>query len=158
MWLIALLAVLGGCATLNPITPRTPAQTAQERAQEIEPILETAGFQSLLASTTEQKNRLKALPSLKLGYYADRHGGANYWLADPDYCGCLFHGDEAAYQRYELLKKDNRTAELDREAMRARRYQQPPWMGPWGPLGFGPGAGFGFGPGTGLSGGFGFSL
>jgi hypothetical protein len=121
-------------------------------------MLDTAGFQSLLASNPEQKNRLKALPAMKLGYYLDQHGAANYWLADPDYCGCLFHGDEAAYQRYQLLQKDNQTAENDRRALLAQRYQQQPPLGLWAPPGFGPGVGFSFGPGMGAIGGFGFSL
>jgi hypothetical protein len=120
-------------------------------------MLDTAGFQSLPASSPEQKKRLKALPPMKLGYYLDQHGAANYWLADPDYCGCLLHGDQAAYDRFQLLKKDNQTAENDRQALQAQRYQQP--FGRWGPPGgLGPGMGFGFGPGTGFGGGFGFSL
>jgi hypothetical protein len=154
-WLVALLAVLCGCTAVNPMTAQSLPQTAQEQAREIEPMLDTAGFQSLHASNPEQENRLKALPAMKLGYYLDQHGAANYWLADPDYCGCLFHGDEAAYERYRLLKKDNQTAENDRQALQAQRHQP---FGPWGPSGFGPGVGFGFGPGIGFGGGFGFSL
>jgi len=156
IWLGALLAVIGGCTAVNPMTAQSLPETAQEQAQEIEPMLDTAGFQSLIASSPEQKNRLKALPSMKLGFYLDQHGAANYWLADPDYCGCLLHGDQTAYERYRVLKKDNQTAENDRRALQAQRYQQP--FGPWGPPGFGPGVGFGFGPGTGFGGGFGFSL
>lgn len=120
-------------------------------------MLDTAGFQSLPASSPKQKNRLRALPSMKLGYYLDQRGAANYWVADPDYCGCLFHGDEAAYERFQLLQKDNQTAQNDRQALQAQRYQQP--FGPWGPPGgFGPGVGFSFGQGMGFGGGFGFSL
>jgi hypothetical protein len=155
-WLSALMALVCSCSAINPIIASSSPQTAQEQAQEIEPMLDTAGFQSLPASSPEQKNRLKALPSMKLGYYLDQHGAANYWLADPDYCGCLFHGDEAAYERYQLLQKDNQTAKNDRQALQAQRYQQP--FGPWGPPGFGPGMGFSFGPGTGFVSGFGFSL
>ena len=121
-------------------------------------MLDTAGFKSLHISNPAQKNRLKALPAMKLGYYLDQHGAANYWLADPDHCGCLFHGDEAAYQRYQVLQKDNQTAENDRQALRAQQYRQP--LGPWGsPPGWGPGIGLSFGPGSGFGvGGFGFSL
>jgi hypothetical protein len=156
-WLSGLLVLLGGCAAVNPMTTSRVPQTAQEQADEIEPMLDTAGFQSLVASSSQQKDRLKALPSMKLGYYVDQHGATNYWLADPEYCGCLFHGDEAAYQRYQLLRKDNQTAENDRQALQAQRYRQP--FGPWGPPGgFGPGMGFSFGPGVGIGGGFGFSL
>ncbi len=157
IWLSAFFAVICGCTAVNPMMAQTRPQTAQEQAQEIEPMLGTAGFQTLSASSPEQKNRLKALPSMKLGYYLDQHGAANYWLADPDYCGCLFRGDEAAYKRFQLLQKDNLTAENDRRALQAQRYQSFP-PAPWGPPGFGPGMGFGFGPGTGFVGGFGFSL
>jgi len=151
-----LLALICGCTAVNPTVTQSSPQTAYEQALEIEHMLDTAGFQSLPASNPEQKNRLKALPSMKLGYYLDQHGAANYWLADPDYCGCVFHGDEAAYERYQLLQKDNQTAENDRRALQAQRYQQP--SGPWAPPGYGPGVGFSFGPGTGFVGGFGFSL
>jgi hypothetical protein len=167
IWLSVLLVVICGCAAVNPMIMQTPPQTAQERAQEIEPMLATAGFQSLFPSNPEQKNRLKALPSMKIGYYLDQHGAANYWLADPDSCGCLFHGDAAAYERYLMLQKDAQTAQIDRQAMQAQHYPPPIGpFGPWGPPGFGPGAGFGFGPGvgfgfgsgTGFGSGFGFSL
>jgi hypothetical protein len=151
--LSTLLLALCGCTALNPVAPQRLPSSPREQAQEIEPMLDTAGFQSLIASSPQQKNRLRALPSLKLGYYLDQHGATNYWLADPDYCGCLFHGDQAAYQRYQLLKKDNQTAEIDRQALQAQRYQP---FGPAGPPG--PGIGFGFGPGTGFVGSFGFSL
>ncbi len=155
IWLSMFLAAIYGCAAVNPMIGQAPPQTVQEQAQEIEPMLATAGFQSLFPSNSEQKNRLKALPSMKMGYYRDQHGVANYWLADPDYCGCLFHGDEAAYERFQLLQKDNQTAINDRQALEAQRYSRP--FSP-GPPGFGPGMGFGFGPGTGFIGGFGFSL
>jgi hypothetical protein len=98
------------------------------------------------------------LPPLKLGSYIDKHGAANYWMADAEFCGCLFHGDELAYQRYRQLQKDSEGAQRDRSAMMAQRYRQSqPFGGPFG--GFGPGAGFGMGPGIGFGGGgFGFSL
>ena len=157
IWPGIVLALLCGCSAVNTMSPPNLPQTPEQEAQEIEPMLDTAGFQSLPASSPEQKNRLRALPSMKLGYYMDKHGAANYWLADPDFCACLFHGDQAAYDRFRLLRKDNQTAENDRRALQAQRYQQP--FGGWGPPGaFGPGVGFGFGPGLGFGGGFGFSL
>src|SRR5205807_4128975 len=96
---IVLAMGLAGCATVAPFAPQTPIQGTEEQAQEIEPMLETAGFQSLPAVSAEQKDRLRALPALKLGYYVDGRGSANYWMADPEFCGCLYHGDETAYQR-----------------------------------------------------------
>lgn len=130
---------------MNPLEPKTP----QQKAQDIEPMLQAAGFQPLTATTADQKSRLKALPALKLDYYVDKNGAANYWLADPDFCGCLFHGNEADYQRYENIKLQNEVAERDRQAVEAQQQQMM-----MGPPGFGPG--FGFGPGIGFgSGGFG---
>jgi hypothetical protein len=156
-WVSVLFALLCGCTAINPMTASMPQQNQRERARELESMLDTAGFVPLTASSPEQKDRLRALPPMELGYYLDHQGAANYWLADPDYCGCLFHGDEASYERFQVLQKDNQTAENDRQALQAQRYQQP--LGPWGPSGgFGPGAGFSFGPAIGVGGGFGFSL
>jgi len=112
--------------------------------------LEAAGFSQLPATTADQDARLKTLPALKLGYYDDQNGAKHYWLADPDFCKCLFHGDEASYQRFENIKLENQVAERDRHAVEMQQQQQQMMMGP---PGFGP-PGIGFGGG---SGGFGFS-
>lgn len=152
---IALFAALvcSACSGINPLDQQTP----QERVQAIEPALQAAGFKELPATTPEQIQKLKALPQLKLGYYVDGSGNSNYWLADADNCRCLFHGDEAARQRYETIKLENEVAARNREEEEARQRQMmmmgPPGFGPPG-LGFGsPGMGFGFG-----GGGFGLSF
>jgi hypothetical protein len=78
-------------------------------------------------------------------------------MADSDYCKCLFHGDEAAYQRYENIQLENQIAERDRRAVEMQQQQQQQMM--MGPPGFGP-PGMGFG-GSGFSfggGGFGLSF
>jgi len=137
------------CSGMNPLAEQSPA----ERVQAIEPALQAAGFKQLSASTPEQIQKLKTLPQLKVGYYVDSSGNANYWLADADNCRCLFHGDEAARQRYETIKLENEVAERDRSEQEARQRQQM-----MGPPGFGPpGMGFGFGGGFG-GGGFGLSF
>lgn len=112
-------------------------------------MLQTAGFDPIVATTPAQTERLKSLPPLKLGYYIDKNGDANYWMADPDYCQCIMHGDEAAYQRYENLKLQNETAERDRRAIEAQQQQPRMMMGP-------PGMGMGFGNGGFGGGGLGF--
>lgn len=122
-------------------------------------MLQAAGFQPLNAVTAEQKSRLDKLPALKLNYYVNKDGAVRYWLADPEFCGCLFYGNEADYQRFANIKLQNEVAERDREAAEAQ--QQQMMMGPpgfFGPgIGFGSGGGFGFGGGFG-GGGFGFSF
>jgi hypothetical protein len=147
--IIAAVFVAAACATTGGNSSR-PKKTEDQRAQEIVPMLQTAGFDPVVATTPAQIERLKSLPPLKLGYYIDQKGDANYWMADPDYCQCIMHGDEAAYQRYENLKLENETAERDRRAVQAlqRRQQQQMMIGP-------PAMGFGFGNGSFSGGGFG---
>jgi uncharacterized membrane protein YgcG len=148
----ALMALLiGACATMGGNTLGL-TQTPEQKAQQVVPMLQSAGFDPVTPTTPNQIAELKSLPPLKLGYYIGKNGDANYWMADPDYCKCIMHGDEAAYQRYENLKLENETAEQDRRAMEAQQ-QQMNMMGP-------PGMGYGFGNGGfgGFGGGgFGFS-
>jgi uncharacterized membrane protein YgcG len=150
------LIVAAGCAASSGsfANPFAVSKTPQQQAQELEPMLEAAGFRELPAATSDQATKLKTLPPLKLGYYDDKNGAKHYWMADPDYCKCLFHGDEAAYQRYENIKLENQVAERDRHAVEMQQQQQmmgPPGFGPPG-MGFG-GGGFSFG-----GGGFGLSF
>jgi hypothetical protein len=98
---ICFVAAAGCAATPGSIAnPFAEAKTPQQQAQDVEPMLQAAGFSELPATTPDQEVRLKTLPPLKLGYYDDEKGVRHYWLADPDVCKCIFHGDEAAYQRF----------------------------------------------------------
>ena len=144
-----------GCATVNQLAAPTPT----DQAQKVDPMLSAAGFKQLPASTPQQIERLKSLPPLKLGYYVDDNGGANYWLADPDNCRCLFHGDEVAYQQYENMKLESQMAEQQQRAYETQTLrQQQMMMGPpFGPPGFGQ-SGFGQSGFSIGGGGFGFSF
>jgi len=148
-WLAALAVtlVIAACATSG--NNSGPPQSQDQRAQEVVTMLQTAGFNPVPAATSAQTDHLNTLPPLKLGYYIDQNGDANYWMADPDYCKCIMHGDEAAYQRYENLKLENETAERDRRAVVQQQQQQQMMMAP-------PGMGIGFGNGGFGGGGFGF--
>src|SRR5664279_2166837 len=138
---IAMLMLSGTQCSSNSsssLNPFASEKTPQQQALEMEPMLQAAGFSALPATTPEQDAKLKTLPPLKLGYYSDQNGIKHYWVADPDICKCIFHGDEAAYQRYENIKLENQVAERDRAAVESQQRQQ--MMGP----GFGqPGMGFG---------------
>ncbi len=157
---IIVAAALTGClgssgmgGLPNPFaTP--PPPSPQRQATQIDPLLQSAGFSALPAASPQQTAELKSLPPLQLSSYIDSHGVSHYWMADPDSCNCLFHGDEAAYQRYENIQLENQVAQRDRQAIAAQQYQQQQMM--MGPgLGFG-GPGFGFGgPGLGFGSGFG---
>ena len=144
----AVLALTGACATMGG-NPLETTKTPQQQAQEVIPMLQTAGFEGGAATTPTEIDQLKSLPPFKLGYYIGKDGDAQYWMADPSECKCIMHGDEAAYQRYENLKLENQMAERDRRAIEAQQQQQS--------MGFGaPGMGMGFGNGGFGGSGFGF--
>jgi hypothetical protein len=75
--------------------------TAQyrHRAEQIEPLLQEAGFQRLPANTAAQRAELGSLKPLTISRSVDNKG-TRYWFADPYVCGCMYGGNEAAYQRF----------------------------------------------------------
>lgn len=156
---IAFALALAGCAVAQPLTGQLTGQSSapETQNQNIAPLLQEAGFTPLAASTPTEIDRLKQLPANKLGYYVDQNGEANYWLADPDQCHCIYHGDTSAYLRYEDIELRNQLADEQnnqRNAYIAQSRPQPPAGFGFGPPGFGGGFG---GPGFGGSGlGFGF--
>lgn len=140
--LAALAIALGGCSLMGLGMP-----TPQQRARDLEPMLSAAGFHMIPAETPAKMNHLKSLPPLKVNYYTGSEGQTRYWFADPQFCRCLYLGDEAAYQRYENLRVQARIAENEQEAAEenyeAQQQMQMNMMSPFG-FGFGPGMGFGF--------------
>ncbi len=135
-----LAAALTSCAALGLV------QTPQQRAQKIEPILSAAGFRMLPANTAQKQQTLARLPPFKLHYYTDKNGQIRYWLADPDYCRCVYLGDEAAYQKYQDLHLKQQLAEQQQRAAQENyAASQQMQMDMMSPFGFGPGFGFGFG-------------
>lgn len=146
-----MVAAAAGCAAINQFTEPSP----EERAQKVEPMLSEAGFKQHIAHSNEQLTRLQALPDLQLNYYVDKDGRTHYWYADPEYCHCLFAGDQTAYNRFENLKQQNeQLADVSAYQSQQQQNQQQMMMGPMGFFG-GPGGGFGIGIG---GGGFGFSF
>jgi hypothetical protein len=64
--------------------------------------LEDMGFIMRPASTPAQMGRLRLLPARK--FVARTKNGSRYYLyADPDYCQCLFVGNELAMKNYQAL-------------------------------------------------------
>ena len=64
--------------------------------------LEDMGFIMRMANTQEQMARLRLLPPRR--FVARTNGGARYYLyADPDYCQCVFVGNENAMKNYQAL-------------------------------------------------------
>ncbi len=103
-------AALFGCASLQPQPP-----TPQQQAEQIEPMLSAAGFRMLPADTPERQKQLDSLLPLQVQYYIGKTGNLHYWMADPDYCKCMYIGTEEAYLKYEKLKLDEQFQEKEGE-------------------------------------------
>jgi len=64
--------------------------------------LEDVGFTMRAANTPEQLDRLRLVPPRK--FLARNKNGRRYYIyADPDYCQCVFLGNESAMQNYKNL-------------------------------------------------------
>ncbi|MDE2284994.1 MAG: hypothetical protein KGK33_10300 [Hyphomicrobiales bacterium] len=64
--------------------------------------LEDMGFVMRTANTPEQLARLRVVPPRKF-LVRNKNGRRYYIYADPDYCQCVFLGDERAMQNYKNL-------------------------------------------------------
>ena len=85
-----LLGTVWSCAT---------ATNNEATVRDTEAKLEDAGFTKVLVDTPSED--LENLPTLKLNKYQTASGTV-FWYYDPDYCQCLFEGNQAEADRYEL--------------------------------------------------------
>ena len=117
----------GGCSAVRWgfDTTRTYLGTAQTEAAR-QPVLETestlsaAGFRPVPAKSAAELSQVRSLPPLQLSYYID-NGRFRYRFADPEFCRCVFEGDQAAYQNYERLRIAAEKERSDRHAGQIRR-------------------------------------
>lgn len=140
----ALALALGGCAALSQSNKPTP----QQRSQHLEPMLSAAGFAMLPADTPQRQEQLSTLPPLTVSYYVGRKGKLHYWMADPQYCKCLYLGTEENYQKFEQMRleqnwqrKENEDARENLEASQEEQMElQTEMFNPYGGMGWiGPG-------------------
>jgi hypothetical protein len=103
--LTSAVLALGACA----------AQVEQK-----EDLLTAAGFTFRSANTPEAAAALKALPPHKFIHQVlDRQP---VWIyADPSDCGCLYAGNDAAYQRYRQMVFQRQIADEQTEAAMMNR-------------------------------------
>jgi hypothetical protein len=127
MLILVIVAIVSGCA-----------ETPQQKAQHIEPLLSAAGFHMHPADTPERENALKLLTPYKMRYYT-RAGTLHYWYADPDFCDCIYVGKEKNYQRFEQLRVEQRmaseqaqAAQLNEEAAQQEELNMSLW--PYDPM------------------------
>jgi hypothetical protein len=76
---------------------------------EREDMLAEAGFALKKANTPQRIATLKALPPHRF-VQRGTGGGAKYFYGDPTLCGCIYVGDQNAYDRYRQNMAARQTA------------------------------------------------
>jgi uncharacterized protein YdbL (DUF1318 family) len=118
---LAAVVILGsGCAAIRKSEVETQEQ-----------LLSAAGFQMKLADSPQKLTHLQTLTSQKLVPHA-RDGKVYYVYADPEFCKCMFVGNDAAYQKYQDLALKEK---LSQERLNAAAMNENAAMnwGMWGP-------------------------
>lgn len=91
--------LLAGCVTMQ-----------NEDYLQTERLLAAAGFQSKIANTPAKFNSLRNLPQNRI-VMGQKDGVTRYLYADTTVCGCLYYGDQPAYDRYQQLALEQRLVE-----------------------------------------------
>lgn len=123
---LTMLLAIAGCAALQP--------DPQLQADQKESMLAAAGFKMLPAETPEKLARAQSLPQLKVKYFTARDGSVRYWMADAQFCQCVYLGSESNYQKFKELDFQARLASEQRESaelqMEAAQQEQMEMMDP----------------------------
>src|SRR5271156_1328371 len=90
--LLMALAV-AGCSDIKKINDMGKP-TPEQVAAQMEPMLTAAGFVMLPADTPQREQQIANLPPLQVSYYVGKTGKLHYWMADPNYCKCMYLGSE----------------------------------------------------------------
>ncbi len=126
-----IMLALAGCAAFQP--------DPQAAADQKESLLSAAGFKMLPADTPDKLAHAQSLPQLKVKYFTDKDGTLHYWMADAQYCHCVYVGNEAAYQKFkqeqfqaQLANEQNQAAQIQAEAAQEEQmeFMDPMFVGP----------------------------
>ena len=104
---------LAGCATIR-------GWQALDTGQ----LLAGAGFEMRIATSSEQQQRLEAMPAHRLVSRV-KDGAPEYTYADPDHCRCVYVGGPSEYANYQRLT-------TERQIARERRWAEEDWRMGWG--------------------------
>jgi uncharacterized protein YdbL (DUF1318 family) len=118
---LAALAAASGCAAIRKGDVDTQEQ-----------LLSAAGFQMKLADTPQKLAHLQEMTSQKLVPHT-KDGKLYYVYADPEFCKCLFVGNEPAYQKYQQLAIQQKLAQERLNAAAMNENASMNW-GLWGPF------------------------
>ena len=101
--------------------------------QSTEDRLGAAGFRIKPADTPARQQALASMPSLKM-MQRIKDGQVIFTYADPYRCKCLYVGNDANYQEYKRLGRDQQDAEDNLSAAIATEDTDMEWSlwgGPW---------------------------
>ena len=104
----------------------------KEDADHTESTLAAAGFQMKPADTPKREAGLAQFPVRKI-VMRERDGQVTYFYADPDFCKCLYFGNQAQYARYKQLAIQQQVAQEQIDAAEMNEDAAMDW-GMWGPF------------------------
>ena len=104
----------------------------REEAHDTEATLAAAGFQVKPADTPKREAGLAQFPTRKIVSRL-RDGQLTYFYADPDFCKCLYYGNQAQYSRYRELAIQKQIAQEQMSAAEMNEDAAMDW-GMWGPF------------------------
>ncbi len=126
-----IMSALVGCAAFQP-DPRIAADQKES-------MLAAAGFKMLPAGTPDKLAHAQSLPQLTVKYFSDPDGTVHYWMADAQFCQCVYVGSQANYQKFKemqfqarLASEQNQAAQMQSEAAQEEQMElmNPMLMGP----------------------------
>ena len=101
-------------------------------ADQAESTLAAAGFQMKPADTEKRQASLARFPVRKVVSRV-RDGQVTYFYADPDFCKCLYYGNQQQYSRYRQLALEQHIAQEQMDAAEMNEDAAMDW-GMWGPF------------------------
>ena len=128
--LIMMLAI-AGCASMQP----DPAVLADQN----ESMLSAAGFKMLPADNPDKLAKAQSLPQMKVKYFSANDGSVHYWMADAEFCHCVYVVNESAYQKFkqmqfqaQLANEQSQSAQMQSMAAQEEEMEMmnPMLMGP----------------------------
>jgi hypothetical protein len=103
----------------------------RQEADKTESTLAAAGFQMKPADTAKRQANLAQFPVRKV-VTRTREGKPIYFYADPDFCKCLYVGNQQQYARYKQLAIQQQIAQEQIESAEMNEDAAMDW-GMWGP-------------------------
>lgn len=126
-WLSTLLVTAAVALTVSGCT-----YFRREDADQTESTLAAAGFQMKPADTPKREAGLAQFPVRKLVTRV-RDGQVTYFYADPNFCKCLYFGNQQQYDRYKQLAIQQKIAQEQVDAAEMNENTAMDW-GMWGPF------------------------